>query len=289
MYPQSFHYHAPRNLDEAIGLLEEHSMDAKLLAGGHSLIPTMKLRLAGPGHLIDLKHLRSDLNYVRDEDGAVAIGGLTTHHALESSDVIRQHLPLLAETAEAIGDVQVRNVGTLGGSLAHADPAADYPATILALEAEIVAQGPDGRRTVPASDFFFGLFTTDLDPEEVLVEIRVPKLPRGTGGHYEKFPHPASGYAVCGVAAVVTKGDDGNVTRCRLGLTGVADVGYRATGVEDALEGQPWSDERVDAAVQSTADDVEPMGDYYASGEYRAQLARVYARRALRRAWANAG
>lgn len=288
MYPQSFHYHAPRNLDEAIGLLEEHGMDAKLLAGGHSLIPTMKLRLAGPGHLIDLKHLRSDLNYVRDEDDVVAIGGLTTHHALESSDLIREQLPILAQTAEAIGDVQVRNVGTLGGSLAHADPAADYPASVLALEAEIVVQGPDGRRTIPVEDFLFGLFTTDLGPEEVLVEIRVPKLPRGTGGHYEKFPHPASGYAVCGAAAVVTQGDDGHVARCRLGLTGVADVGYRATTVEEALEGQPWSDDRVEQAVQSAVADVEPMGDYYASGEYRAQLARVYARWALQRAWANA-
>lgn len=288
MYPQSFQYHAPRNLDETIGLLDEHGMDAKLLAGGHSLIPTMKLRLAGPGHLIDLKRLRSDLNYVRDEDDVVAIGGLTTHHALESSNVVREQLPVLAQTAAAIGDVQVRNMGTLGGSLAHADPAADYPATVLALEAEIVAQGPDGRRTIPVEDFFFGLFTTDLDPAEVLVEIRVPKLSQGTGGHYEKFAHPASGYAVCGAAAVVTKGSEGNVARCRLGLTGVADVGYRATAVEQMLEGQPWSDERVEEAIQSAAVDVEPMGDYYASGAYRAQLAQVYAKRALQRAWANA-
>ena len=190
MYPAQFDYHSPASVQEAISLLGRLKDDAKVLAGGHSLLPMMKLRLAQPKHLIDLRKVPG-LSGIKEDGGAIAIGALTTHYAVESSSLLKQKCPLLTETAGTIGDPQVRNMGTIGGSLAHADPAADYPAAVIALGAELVAEGPKGKRTIKVDDFFKGLLTTALQPQEILVEIRIPAWPAGTGTAYMKFPHPA--------------------------------------------------------------------------------------------------
>lgn len=275
MIPAEFEYEAPRTLQEALDLLAA-SADAKLLAGGHSLLPAMKLRVSQPAVLVDLGRI-AGLSYVRDAGDRIAIGAMTTHANLAASEVLRRHSPLLAQTAEHVGDVQVRNRGTLGGSLAHADPAADYPATVLALDAELVATSRQGQRIVAARDFFQSLFTTALAPGEILTEIRVPKT-AGAGTAYVKFPHPASGFAVVGVAAVVaTKG--ANIESAAVGITGVADHAYRATRVEAALRGKPLS--AIPQAAEHAADKVQPLGDYFASAEYRKHLAAVYTQRAL--------
>ena len=282
MYPESFSYHAPATLDEALGLLAQHGDDAKLLAGGHSLLPAMKLRLSTPAHLVDLKGLRDQLQYIRDEGGTIAVGALSTHHQIQTSELLGSRAPLLAETAGHIGDMQVRNVGTLGGSLAHADPAGDFPAAILAAEADLVLQGAGGRRTVAAADFFQGFFETAAEPGEILIEVRVP-VQKG-GSSYQKFYHPASGYAICGVAAVI-EGTNGTVSRCRVGVTGVGDAGYRATAVERAVEGQTFSAELAASAAEQAAAGVDPLEDPFASADYRSHLARVHTRRALTAAW----
>src|SRR5216684_1476654 len=229
MYPANFDYKRPATVDEAIALLTTHGDDAKLLAGGHSLIPAMKLRLARPGVIVDIGRIAS-LNYIREAGGAIAIGAMTTHQEIESSKLLRDRSPLLAETAAHIGDLQVRNKGTIGGSLAHADPAADYPAAILALDAEIDLAGPRGRRTIKASAFFVDLLQTALAADELLTEIRVPATAKTVA--YEKTEQKASGFALAGAAVVV--GADG----VRVGITGVAAKAYRATGVEQALAGQ---------------------------------------------------
>ena len=204
MYPAQFEYHAPTSVSDALSLLGRFkSEDAKILAGGHSLIPTMKLRLAQPKHLIDLRKVPG-LGGIKEDGGAIAIGAMTTHWQMESSSLLKQKCPILAETASVIGDPAVRNLGTFGGSLAHADPAADQPATVLALGAEFVCQGAQGRRTVKVDDWFTGLMSTALREDELLVEVRIPAWAAGTGGCYMKFPHPASRFAVVGVGAVVT-------------------------------------------------------------------------------------
>src|SRR5579864_2975660 len=203
MYPADFDYVRPASIDEAVALLQKHGEDAKVLAGGHSLIPAMKLRLARPKLVIDIARIPA-LNYIRQTGSVIAIGPMTTHVEIEASNVLREKSPLLAETAEHIGDVQVRNRGTIGGSLAHADPAADYPATILALDGELVAISAHGERTIAVRDFFTGMFSTSLEANEILTEIRVAKT-AGAGTAYRKFRHPASGFAVVAVAAVVRK------------------------------------------------------------------------------------
>lgn len=276
MIPAAFEYHRPQTLDDALKLLAELP-DAKLLAGGHSLLPLMKLRLASPAHLIDLGRM-ADLRYVKRDGDAVAIGAMTTHWMVESSDAITEAAPLLAETAARVGDVQVRNVGTIGGSLAHADPAADYPAAVLALDASIVAQSPRGRRTIDAAGFFTGVFSTALASDEILVELRVP-VQRG-GGAYLKFAHPASGFAVVGVAALV-RASGRRFEQIRIGITGVGPVPYRARTVEDALTGSSTSADAVEAAAVHAPDDVDVNEDIFAPAEYRAHLTRVYTRRAV--------
>ncbi len=286
MYPSAFSYHTPASVEEAVSLLQEHGMDAKLLAGGHSLLPTMKLRLATPAHVVDMKGLRSSLQYIRDEGDAVAIGALTTHHMVETSNLLKERAPVLVHTATHVGDLQVRNLGTIGGSVAHADPAGDFPAAILASETEMVVQGPNGRRTVPAAEFFFGFFETALEEGEILVELRVPAS-RG-GSSYQKFRHPASGYAVCGAAVVLEKEGD-TVRKARVGITGVSDGAYRATGVEEALAGQSFSPELAATAAERAAEGVDPLEDTFAGADYRRQLAKTYTKRALLEAWERAG
>ena len=279
MYPSAFSYHTPASVEEAVSLLQEHGMDAKLLAGGHSLLPTMKLRLATPAHVVDMKGLRGSLQYIRDEGDVVTIGALTTHHMIETADLLKQKAPVLVHTARHVGDLQVRNLGTIGGSVAHADPAGDFPAAILASETEMVAQGPNGRRTVPAAEFFFGFFETALEEGEILVELRVPAS-QGSGSSYQKFRHPASGYAVCGVAVVLEKEGD-TVKKARVGITGISDGAYRATGVEEALMGQVFSPELAATAAERSAEGVDPLEDTFAGADYRRQLAKTYTKRAL--------
>jgi carbon-monoxide dehydrogenase medium subunit len=278
MYPAPFEYARPSTIDEAIALLQRHGEDAKLLAGGHSLIPAMKLRLAQPKVIVDLARVGA-LSGIRDSAGAIAIGAMTTHYEIESSALLRDKCPLLPETARHIGDLQVRNKGTLGGSLAHADPAADWPAAVLALDAEIELAGPRGRRTVRAEAFFVDLLQTAAAPDEVLCEIRVPVTRRSVA--YEKTEQKASGFAIAGVAAVV---DQGSV---RIGVTGVSAKAFRAKAVEMALSGQmaPTA-EMIARAASRVGDRVEALGDMHASPEFRLHLAEVNVRRALTRAYA---
>ncbi|HZQ38132.1 MAG TPA: xanthine dehydrogenase family protein subunit M [Dehalococcoidia bacterium] len=286
MIPSAFEYHSPTSVEDAIGLLGQYGDDAKLLAGGHSLIPLMKLRLAAPEHLIDLGRVQG-LSYIREENGTIAIGAMTTHAAVATSDLLRSRLPVLAEAAASIGDVQVRNRGTIGGSIAHADPGADLPGAMLALGAEFVARGAGGTRTIPASEFFTGLLSTALEPNEVLTELRIPALPAGSGSTYLKFANQASGYAIVGIAAIVTL-SGGTVSDARVGVSGVGETASRAGGTEQALRGQPASADAVKRAAQQAAEGIEPLGDIHASAEYRSHLVRVFAERALNTAIARA-
>ena len=276
MYPANFEYLRPSSVDEAIAMLVKHGDAAKLLAGGHSLIPAMKLRLARPEVVIDIGRIEA-LNIIRDEGGHFVIGAMTTHQDIAGSALLQEKCPLLPETAAHIGDMQVRNRGTIGGSLAHADPAADYPAAILALDAEIVVSGPGGRRVIRAGQFFVDLLQTSLGANEMITEIRVRATPRSVA--YEKTEQKASGFALAGVAVVV------DPDAVRVGVTGVAAKAYRAAAVERALSApRPWRAETLAGAAAQAADGVEPLSDIHASAEFRAHLAQVNTRRAIERA-----
>jgi carbon-monoxide dehydrogenase medium subunit len=287
MYPASFEYHRPGTVDEAVRLLGTHKNDAKLLAGGHSLIPLMKLRLTSPKHVIDLRRV-SGLSGVREEGGAIVIGALTTHYAIESSASLKAKCPILTEAGAMIGDPQVRNWGTIGGSLAHADPAADWPAVVLALGAEIRATGPRGSRTIKAEDFFKDLLTTALAPDEVLTEVRIPAPAAGSGMAYVKHPHPASRFAVVGVAAVLAV-SGGRCQAASVAVTGVGAKATRAKGVEAALAGKALDAPTIAAAAEKAADGIAMTADLQGSVEYKQHLTRVYTRRAVEAAAARAG
>jgi carbon-monoxide dehydrogenase medium subunit len=277
MIAQEFNYSAPATLQEALGLLAEG--DAKVLAGGMSLIPLMKLRLAVPEHLVDLSRI-PELNFIREDGGAIHIGALATHFQLETSPTLRSRCPLLAEAAGHIGDVQVRNVGTLGGSIAHADPAADYPASLFALEAMVRLVGKDSDRTVPIGDFLLDTFTTALEPGEIIAEVIVPAEGAGAGVSYQKMVQPASGFAIVGVAARIGK-SSGRVSTARVGVTGLSPRPFRAANVEKLLEGTGGSLADVQKAAAVVADGAEANSDLHASADYRKHLARVYTARAL--------
>jgi carbon-monoxide dehydrogenase medium subunit len=287
MIPAAFEYQAPSSLADAVKLLGELGERGKVLAGGHSLIPIMKLRLAQPEVLVDIGNI-PELREVRAEGDKIAIGALVTHARVLADSAIREGCAVLSETAHEIGDIQVRNRGTIGGSLAHADPAADYPATILALDAEIVAQGPKGRRTIKATDFFTGMLSTALAPDELLVEVRVPKLGKGSGGAYLKLPNKASHYAVVGVAAVV-RVEGGKVSSVAVGITGAGSQPIRAGSVEQALQGQSASADAIAKASESAAEGLDLLADIHGSADYRAHIARVYTRRAIEAAVKKAG
>jgi carbon-monoxide dehydrogenase medium subunit len=284
MIPSVFEYVAPTTLQEAVSLLSTHKDEAKLLAGGHSLLPMMKLRLAAPAYLIDLGHI-PDLAYIRENGGHLQIGPMTTHFMVESSEMLHQRLTALPEAAGVIGDVQVRNRGTIGGSLAHADPAGDLPAVMQMAEAQLKLIGRSGERTVPAGQFFVDLLTTALGPDELLAEVQIPLPPPRTGTAYMKVFQKASGFAIVGVAAQVTLGADGRTCEtARVGITGVAAKAFRARDVEQALEGRAIDEASITAAAEQASDSVDPLSDLHASGEYRLALARVYTKRALLRA-----
>jgi aerobic carbon-monoxide dehydrogenase medium subunit len=283
MIPTQFDYKAPATLDEAVALLASDLDGAKVLAGGHSLIPAMKLRLAQPQLLVDIARIKS-LSYIREEGDQILIGATTTHYGLESSDLLKTICPLLPACAASIGDVQVRNKGTIGGSIAHSDPAGDWPAAVLALDADLVLVGTSGERIVKAEDFFVDLLTTDLQPGEILREIRIRK-PSGRFGHaYQKVPHPASGFAVVGVAVNLVLNNDGSCKSAGIGITGVGVKAYRAKPVEAALAGSNLDDNAIASAVTHVCDGVDPNADLYASSDYRYHLAQVHTRRAIQAA-----
>jgi carbon-monoxide dehydrogenase medium subunit len=288
MIPAPFEYLRAASVEEAIALLRAYGEDARLLAGGHSLIPLMKLRLASPRYLIDIGGI-SGLAYITEDAGGIHVGALTTHAEIEYSDVLKARLPLLPEAAARIGDAQVRNRGTIGGSVAQAHPAADFPAVLLALEAEMLLRGPDGQRTLPALDFFVSPFTTALRPDEVLAEIRLPPLRNGTGTAYVKAEDKASHLAIVGVAAVIDMDAEGTCRAARVGITGVAAVPYRARAVEAALLNQRLDRPKMEAAAEHAVAGIQPLPDLFASVGYRAHLARVYASRVIVQAAGRAG
>ena len=280
MIAQNFEYVVPSSLGEAVNLLEKHTERAKILAGGHSLIPMMKLRLATPEFLIDISRVPG-LSYIKEDSGTIRIGALTTHYTIETSDLIRRRLAALSDAAGLIGDVQVRNKGTIGGSIAHADPAADYPASILAADATIVALGPKGERQIPASKFFVDMLTTALDRNEIVREIQLPVKSGKTGSAYLKMAQKASGFAICGAAALIDLDGSGAMSNVAIGITGVANHAFRAAKTEAALKGKKPSADVLKKACEYASDGVVALDDIHASADYRLDLARIFARRAL--------
>ena len=280
MIPLAFDYEVAESVDHAIELLGQHGDEAKLLAGGHSLLPIMKLRLAAPAVLVDLGRL-SDLRYVRDDGDDIAIGAMTRHSELETDPILQEHCGLLSYTASLVGDPSVRHRGTIGGSLSHGDAASDLPSALLALEGTFVIKGSGGERTVAAGDFFEDYLQTVLAPDEVLTEIRVPKLGQSTGWSYKKFNRCAQDWAVVGVAAVVER-SNGSISSARIGLTNMGSTPIRATAAEGALSGA--SADSVAEATSSADEGTSPASDIAASAEYRRHLARVLSRRAVEEA-----
>jgi carbon-monoxide dehydrogenase medium subunit len=280
VYPVPFDYEVAESVDHAIELLGEHGEDAKILAGGHSLIPLLRLRLAAPTVLIDVGRL-DDLNYVREEDDHLAIGALTHHRQIHNDDTVNEHCGILAYTAGQLGDPSVQHRGTIGGAVAHGDPSGDLPSVITALEGEVVVKGPDGERTISAADFFLDWLYTALDEGEVVTEVRVPKLSSDTGWSYKKFSRRSQDWAVVGVAAIVEK-NNGNIDSARIGLTSMGSTPIRATAVEEALSGASADD--VAEAANSADEGTSPTSDDAASEEFRRHLARVWTRRAVEEA-----
>ncbi len=273
MIPAQFEYHRPQSLDEALQVLAG-TEDAKILAGGHSLLPAMKLRLARPQALVDLGRV-PELKKIRQDGAELVLGAMVTHQAIEDSDLLRNKCPLLPEIAAVIGDAQVRNRGTIGGSIVHADPAADWPAAIVALDAQMEVLGPEGSRTIPASEFFVEMMQSAVQPNEILTAIRVRPTKSSTA--YVKFAQKASGFAIVGVAAII----DSDQRRVRLGITGAATKAFRATAAEEALEGKPLTPDNIGKAVDKADEGVETLNDIHASADYRAHLIRVNTRRAI--------
>ena len=281
--PAAFDYHRATTVDEAIALLQQYGDEAKVLAGGHSLLPTMKLRLAQPTHLVDIGRI-SGLSYIREDNGVVAVGATTTYRTIEQSELLRSHFALLPEGTALIGDQQVRNRGTIGGSIAHSDPAADMPGMVLALKADIVAQGSGGKRTIKADDFFMDLFTTALKPDEIVTEIRFALPVAHTGSAYSKLANKASHYAVVGCAAVVSLDGDGTCSAASVVITGASVKPTRASSVEAALVGKKLDEATVADAASHAADGLELVEDIHGSRGYRAQMACVMAKRAILKA-----
>jgi carbon-monoxide dehydrogenase medium subunit len=283
MIPAPFDYHAPQTLEEAVALLQSHPDEAKILSGGQSLLPLLKLRLGAAGHLVDIGRIPG-LEYIHEEGGLLRIGGRTRESALEHSDLIRSKYPLLLETAEVIADPLVRNLATVGGNLAHGDPANDHPATMLALRAEIVATGPQGQRTIPIDQFFVGLFQTALAADEILTEIRVPEPPPRSGGAYVKLERKVGDFATAATAVQLTLGPGGEVAEVGIGLTNAGPMPLRAKAAEDFLRGKAPSPETIAEAARLAAEATSPSADRRGAIEYKRQMSRVLTARALKRA-----
>jgi carbon-monoxide dehydrogenase medium subunit len=288
MIPASFEYHAPSSIREATALLGRLGDDAKVLSGGQSLIPLMKLRLASPRHVVDINGVPG-LAQIRQADGFLRVGALTRESDLEESDLVRTHYPLLHDTCQVIADPIVRNLATIGGNLAHGDPANDHPATMLALGAEIVAVGESGERRLPIGTFFTGPFTTDLRTDEILVEIRIPASPARSGGAYLKLERKVGDFATVAVAVHVVLAEDGRCEQVGIGLTNVGLTPIKAKAAEQALRGTRADDAAIRRAAQFAADAAQPAADLRGSVEYKKDLVRVLTARALRKALARAG
>jgi carbon-monoxide dehydrogenase medium subunit len=283
MIPQSFEYFRPQSVSEAIALLQEHGEGAKILSGGQSLIPMMKIRLARPECIIDINRL-ADLHYVKEEAGFLKIGGLTREADLETSSLIRSKYLIILDTAASIADPQVRNMATVGGNLAHGDPANDHPATMLALEAEIVAIGQHGERIIPIKDFFLSVFTTALEHGEILTEIRIPIPPLGSGGAYFKLARKVGDFATVGVAAQVSVDGAGVCRRVGIGLTNVGATPIKASRAEGFLIGKTMDKQQIDQAAQLAAEEAQPSSDLRGPAEYKVSMVRELTKRALVRA-----
>ncbi len=281
MIPASFEYYRAGSLSEAFDLIEKFGDEGKVLAGGHSLIPMLKLRFARYSALIDIGRLE-ELKYIKEENGIIKIGALTTHREVEKSPLIREKLPVLSLCASEIADVQVRNMGTIGGSIAHADPSADYIPTIQALEATIVVKSKNGERSIPADEFFVGTFSTALEPNELIVEIQIPTFKPNEKGYYLKVAHPATGFAIANCAVRLSV-SGGTIEDARVALGGFVTVAYRDKRVEDFLKGKPVNMDTIQEASDMVAEDRDDIiGDYYADEEYRKNLAKAVFRKAMK-------
>ena len=283
MIPPSFEYYAPTTAEEAIGLLQQLGPEAKILSGGMSLIPLMRLRLAAPRYLIDINRI-AGLAEIKEADGFLKIGALAREAELERSALVRSKYPILMETAAVIGDPLVRNRATVGGNLAHADPANDHPATMLALAAEVVATGPTGERRIPITSFFTGFFATALGPDEILTEIRIPIPSPRSGGAYVKLERKVGDFATAGVAAQLTLGRDDVCDQVRIGLTNVGSMPIEAQQAEEVMRGKRMEPEVVRRAAHLAAEASDPSADLRGSVEYKRDLVRVLTIRALNRA-----
>jgi len=280
MIPVSFNFMAPATLNEALRALAEYGEDAKIIAGGHSLLPLMKLRLANPTLLIDVTKI-AGLSEIKLRGDKIEIGALVTHYQIESSELLKKSCPLLGQTARVIGDVQVRNRGTIGGSLVHGDPAGDWPAAILALGGELKLSGPKGERSLGAGQFFLGPMTTATEANEILTAIEVPMPPRRSGSAYQKMAQQASGFAIVGAAVSLQLDAKGWCEEIGVGITGLADKPFRARAAEERLRGKRLTAKSIEAAAEVVTDGVEALADLHAAADYRAHLARVYAARAI--------
>jgi aerobic carbon-monoxide dehydrogenase medium subunit len=283
MIPQSFDYLRPQTLSEAIALLDKHGETAKILSGGQSLIPMMKVRLARPEYIIDINRL-PNLQYIKEEAGFLKIGGLTREADLEASEIVRSKYPIILDTAKLIADPQVRNMATVGGNLAHGDPANDHPATMLALGAEIVAVGKNGERAIPINQFFLSVFTTALEKGEILTEIRIPIPPSGSGGAYFKLERKVGDFATVGVAVQLTVDAVGVCLRAGIGLTNVGPIPIKSTRAEQSLIGRILNDEQIKQAANLAAEDSQPSSDLRGPVEYKLAMVRELTKRALTRA-----
>lgn len=283
MIPAPFDYHAPQTLEEAVELLERHRDDAKVLSGGQSLLPLLKLRLGAAGHLVDIGRIPG-LESIREENGTLRIGGRTRESALELSELIRKRYPLLADTAAVIADPLVRNLATIGGNLAHGDPANDHPATMLAYRAEVVAAGPRGTRTIPIDQFFVGLFATALEPDEILTEIRIPQPPPRSGGAYVKLERKVGDFATAAAAVQLTVALGGEIAQVGIGLTNAGPVPLRAADAERYLTGKFADEEAIAETARRAAAATSPSADRRGAVEYKREMARVLTARAIRKA-----
>ena len=282
MIPAAFEYYAPRSITDAVSFLAAHKDDVKILSGGQSLLPLMKMRLSKPEYIVDIGRIPG-LDAITEESNSIVIGGMATHAQMEASDLLKKSCPLLPQTATTIADVQVRNRGTLGGSIAHADPAGDMPAAILALDAEIKAVGPNGERWIKAEDFFLGLLMSVLEPDEIVTAVKVPVTAADKTAYLKAAPR-SSGFAVVGVAVRLGLDASGDVSRAAIGITGVTDKAYRAERVEKMLMGKKLDDALIDSAAAEATRNIDVIEDINGSVEYRTQLTHVYVARALKAA-----
>jgi carbon-monoxide dehydrogenase medium subunit len=288
MIPSAFDYHAPATLAEAVALLTQYRDTAKVLSGGQSLLPMLKLRLGQAGHLVDIGRIPG-LEYIKEDGGMLRIGGCTRESALEDSEIVRTRYPILLDTAKVIADPLVRNRATVGGNLAHGDPGNDHPATMLALGAQVVAVGPKGERVIPVDKFFVGLFATALQPDEILTEVRIPAPPPRSGGAYVKLERKVGDYATAAVAAQVTLAASGTVERAGIGLTNAGPTPIKASAAEAYLRGKKPDAATVGEAARLAAQATSPTADRRGAVEYKREMARVMATRALKKALERAG